>query len=271
MKTNSNFDQLLNIKKMLNSEDANMKKQGTKELLSIPVIFSNIEYIVNRYAANYAMPEIELNDKYAKEDYLSELKISYIEGLLKGIKQIDINVIPETKKMNTVMAYISKIAKHNMLFGEHGVLNYMKMLYPEATEYYVKTLVKIHKNEILEKGCKNNKCTHIKNIPTTELKKAVGGSLKTALKIHNIFDIPSIERYENVKVALSYTTPSDRDVILNKLMLDCKSFFSEEEMLIIDTYIKTKEKKGNTIIINLFKKYALQYLIETDYFKNFRI
>lgn len=262
MKTSPNFNQLLKIKKMLDSEDANVKKQGTKELLSIPIIFSNIKYIVNRYAAYYAMPEIKLNDECAKEDYLSELKISYIEGLLKGIRQIDINVIPETKKMNTVMAYISTIAKHNMLFGEHGVLNYMKMLYPEATEYYMKTLVKIHKNEILEKRCKNIKCTHIKDIPISELKKIVGGSLKTALKIHNVFNVPSIERYEDVKVALSYTAPSDRDIILNKLMIDCKSFFSEEEMLIIDTYIKTKEKKGNTIIINRFKKYA------TDYLKN---
>lgn len=262
MKTSPNFNQLLKIKKMLDSEDANVKKQGTKELLSIPIIFSNIKYIVNRYAAYYAMPEIKLNDECAKEDYLSELKISYIEGLLKGIRQIDINVIPETKKMNTAMAYISTIAKHNMLFGEHGVLNYMKMLYPEATEYYMKTLVKIHKNEILEKRYKNIKCTHIKDIPINELKKIVGGSLKTALKIHNVFNVPSIERYEDVKVALSYTAPSDRDIILNKLMIDCKSFFSEEEMLIIDTYIKTKEKKGNTIIINRFKKYA------TDYLKN---
>lgn len=241
-----NFEE---IKALLSSDLKGVRKMGTERLLSMPVIINNIEYIVSKYAQYYAMPEMELKDESSKEDYKSELKISYIEGIITAIMKMDLDLVTENNEANSIMSYLTKNAKHNMLFGSHGVLHYMKQLYPDASEHYAKALVRVHKAGYLE---------HITKVPVKNILK-VTGSLKTALTLRGIFTTPELERYEDLKDEF-YTSKCNYSALMRNLIKACEKEFTEEEWNIISRYIESGEKKNQTKLVNRFKKFASKYL-----------
>ena len=243
-----------NAKNMIQSESNDIRQKGVQLLLSIPTVFNNIEYMVNRYANYYAMPEMEIADSEAREDYISELKVSYIEGLIIGLKNIDLDSVTDitsSNTLNTIMAYLSKWAKGNMLFGDHGVLNYLKILYPDATEHYTKLLGKVHK------------AGYKKRVSDTPLTDVVGvvGSIKTATKLQNIFRPYNFERYEELKDSLIYNNDTETETVFMKTLREAaETNFTAEELSIIENYLNTGERNHNTTLINRFKKLANQYL-----------
>ena len=224
--------------KYFSGENTEFKSLFSK-FLNISVVRNNINFIVNRYAYSYAMPEIDVSsDEF--EDYISQLKLAYIEGMSNGILKYNFQKIAKNN-VSAIMSFLTKEGKHAMLYGQYGVLNYMKSKYPDITEYYLKLLIQAHKAGFTGFICEED----------TDRLAAFYGSYKTAATMQKVFT-PIVENLSLTgKYIYEHNMNKELPLFYKLIRLLPHNEFSKKDINRI---------KGETIVINKAKKIFKEYL-----------